>query len=65
VEVGRVFLDWTDTTEAAKPLLKARALELTERVMTDADPGIALEILERLSVVESASKGNAVSRFRW
>jgi hypothetical protein len=65
VEVGRVFLDWTDTTEAAKHLLKARALELTERVMTDADPGIALEILERLSVVESASKGNAVSRFRW
>lgn len=53
VEVGRVLADWTDTTGAAKELLKARALELADRMMTEADPGVALEVLERLRVVES------------
>ena len=56
VEVGRVLTEWTDTTDAAKHLLKARALELADRMMTEADPGIALEILERLSVVDAPSK---------
>ncbi len=54
LEVGRVLADWTDTTEAAKHLLKARALELADRMMTEADPGIALEILERLQVVKAS-----------
>jgi hypothetical protein len=34
-------------------VLKARALELADRMMTDADPSVALDILERLRVVES------------
>ena len=57
VEVGRVLVEWTDTTQAAKHLLKARALELTDRMMSDADPAVALEILERLQVVDSSKGG--------
>ena len=57
LEVGRVLAEWTDTTGAAKHLLKARALELADRMMTDADPSIALEILERLKVVDPPVKG--------
>ena len=60
VEVGRVLADWTDTTDAAKHLLKARALELADRMMTDADPGIALEILERLRVVDAVKTSGPV-----
>jgi hypothetical protein len=52
LEVARVLAAWTDSREAARQLLKARALELADRMMTDADPGVALEILERLQVVE-------------
>ena len=57
LEVGRVLAAWTDTTGAAKHLLKARALELADRMMTDADPSIALEILERIKVVDPPVKG--------
>ncbi len=53
-EVGRVLVEWTDTTQAAKQLMKARAMEIADRMMTDADPAVALDILERLRVVESA-----------
>jgi hypothetical protein len=53
VEVGRVLADWADTTEPARHLLKARAMELADRMMTAADPSVALEVLQCLRVVES------------
>jgi hypothetical protein len=57
VEIGRVLAKWADTRPAAKRLLNAQALQLTERMIGDADPSVALEILERLQVVESRKGG--------
>jgi hypothetical protein len=53
-EIQRVLAAWSDTTEAARHLLRARAMELADRMMTDADPSVALDILERLTVVPPA-----------
>ena len=45
-----------DTREAAKALLRARALDLMERLIVDAEPDEIIDVLERVEVLAPKRK---------
>lgn len=61
-EVATVLGSWVDTRAVAKHLIHVHAAELTNRMLTEADPVVALDILERVEVVRpkkgAADSGN-------
>jgi hypothetical protein len=57
-EIAEVLRTWVDSRDVAKHLLTVQAAELTDRMIADADPGIALDILERVDVVRPKKGGD-------
>ena len=50
-----------DTRPAAKALLRARALDLMERLIADAEPGEIIDLMERIEVVAPKQKNGGDS----
>lgn len=56
-QIAAVLRAWVDTRAAAKHLINVHAAELATRMIAEADPAIALDILERVDVVRPKKSG--------
>lgn len=61
-EIVAVLDGWVDTRPVAKHLIHVQAAELANRMMTEADPAVALDILERVDVVRPKKGGGESGR---
>ena len=56
-EIAAVLRDSADTRDVARQLIRSSAAELADRMVADADPVTALDILERVDVVRPKKGG--------
>jgi hypothetical protein len=61
-EIAAVLRGWTDSRDAAKHLLTVEAANLANRMIAEADPAVALDVLERIDVVRPKKGGDGNGR---